>query len=83
MDIIKKLGITPEEFLNGFQNYLKSLPDNDEDNRVDLSPTGKTILRTNSSLTVGESKTESHYKNYINLLISQKRDSKIDEILKK
>lgn len=81
MEIIRKLGITPEEFLKGFQDYLRSIPGNDEDNRVDLLPSGRTVLKTNSSLIVGESKTESHYKNYINILISQKRGSKLDDLL--
>lgn len=83
MEIIKKLGITPEEFLNGFQNYLKSLPGNDEDEVVTVFPSGKTVTRNHKGLVVDDPGTGLHLKNYINLLISQKRDSKIDELLKK
>ena len=61
MEIVKILGITPEEFLEGFQSYLKSLPE---------------------GLVVDDPGTGSHYKNYINLLISQNRDDKLDDLLK-
>lgn len=81
MEIVKKLGITPEEFLEGFQSYLKSLPGNDEDDMVTVLPSGRTVTRNHKGLVVDDPGTGSHFKNYINLLISQKRDSKLDDLL--
>jgi hypothetical protein len=82
MEIVKKLGITPEEFLEGFQNYLKSLPGNDEDDVVTILPSGRTV--NNKEIREGGlvKCTESHFKNYINILISQNRDDKLDDLLK-
>lgn len=80
MEIVKKLGITPEEFLDGFQKYLKSLPDNDE--IVTVLPSGRTVTRNQKGLVVDDPGTGSHFKNYTNLLISQNRDDKLDYLLK-
>lgn len=95
MEILKKLGITPEEFLDGFQKYLKSLPDNDE--IVTVLPSGRTwtirqyagfstaeetVTRNQKGLVVDDPGTGSHFKNYTNLLISQNRDDKLDYLLK-
>jgi hypothetical protein len=76
MDILQKLGMTPEEFLSSFQEYLCDVGTKEKSRDLDLLVPKSTIVASGDSIVFS-----SHYKNFIELMICKVRDSKINNII--